>query len=477
MTDLPTSYIDPDIVASLVVETYLSFPASCVPSKRSNGVQEWTPLAGVVLSRTTDSSPILKLISVGAGSKVVPTIRKSARGDIVNDLHAEILSIRGARRWILEEVGRCLNGADDDWLEQITKEGRVKWKLKTGVQVHMYISTLPCGDASTVHLANQQQILDPDMAALKSSHHMPSETSSDSAPSGVNAPRKSFVLARGRDGYSSLGVIRTKPGRADSSPTTTLSCSDKLAAYTLLGIQGSVLSTVVEPIYLSTMVIGDIKGLVDNGFEGEKIIHEELDRALVQRARNTWSSLQSELPNLSYRHHPPRLNLTKITFSYSKSLLLRDTPDLAIATPSICLVYTADDKPERLVALGHLHGSFKKSIQAAGGRLPDKAVSGVCRKVLFALTLDILNKTRDEGFDIRQSYRSLKKSFLAFEYQQTKQILRTHPMSFLCGWEEGDREQWESFDSAGDIESLDVEKSTSSSVSSETPVEKRQRLR
>ena len=56
---------------------------------------------------------------------------------------------------------------------------------------------------------------DPIMAALK-----------DSAPP---IPLPSGVTSRGRDNYSLFGVLRTKPGRADSPPTRCLSCSDKLA--------------------------------------------------------------------------------------------------------------------------------------------------------------------------------------------------------------------------------------------------------
>jgi len=78
-------------------------------------------------------------------------------GDLVNDLHAEVLAARGARRWLAEEVGRCLNSAasstenvgetwGSDWVELgdgLDGKSR-KWKLKEGVEMVMYVSTLPC---------------------------------------------------------------------------------------------------------------------------------------------------------------------------------------------------------------------------------------------------------------------------------------------------------------------------------------------
>lgn len=56
-------------------------------------------------------------------------------------------------------------------------------------------------------------------------------------------------------GYHSTGVLRVKPGRGE--PTLSLSCSDKMARWGVLGFQGALLSHYLEEaLYFSTVVVG-----------------------------------------------------------------------------------------------------------------------------------------------------------------------------------------------------------------------------
>lgn len=57
-------------------------------------------------------------------------------------------------------------------------------------------------------------------------------------------------------------------------PTHCLSCSDKIARWTVVGLQGALLSRLVEPVYLSSVVVSEMYN------------EEALRRALVERTES-----------------------------------------------------------------------------------------------------------------------------------------------------------------------------------------------
>ena len=55
--------------------------------------------------------------------------------------------------------------------------------------------------------------------------------------------------------YHRVGVLRTKPGRGE--PTLSMSCSDKMMQWNILGCQGALLAHfVARPIYFESIIIG-----------------------------------------------------------------------------------------------------------------------------------------------------------------------------------------------------------------------------
>jgi hypothetical protein len=109
------------------------------------------------------------------------------------------------------------------------------------------------GEASTAYLARQQLLYDPTMAVL--------QASAADEPKPVELSVAAAAAAgplRGRAAYPRARTLRTKPGRPDSPIAHSLSCSDKIARHGALGIQGALLADLLEPVWLSGVVLGPV---------------------------------------------------------------------------------------------------------------------------------------------------------------------------------------------------------------------------
>lgn len=103
-------------------------------------------------------------------------------------------------------------------------------------------------------------------------------------------------------GYHTVGVLRTKPGRGD--PTLSMSCSDKIMKWNVLGCQGALLSYFIDsPVYLSSIVIGSCP------YDEAAMIRGSYERAV---------SATLDLAN-SVSVHRPNVFQADVLFEHSKS--------------------------------------------------------------------------------------------------------------------------------------------------------------
>ncbi|ANZ78063.1 BA75_05094T0 [Komagataella pastoris] len=223
-----------DRIADAVFQVYetdkiLAQNKAAKPVTRTNGVEEWTVLASILMIQDNQVKPL----TLTTGVKCMPDeALRNSRGRIVHDMHAEILSLRALQKFIIEDM-------DSQRVLEKTQKG---FKVKDGIEFALYISELPCGDASIKEAERWEYgfgIVDGKSKRIKLSES---------------------VLLRGRSDVSDLGKVRTKPGRGDSLVSLSKSCSDKLVKIQKVGLFNGVLSQIVSQKHLKYLVLPEVPG-------------------------------------------------------------------------------------------------------------------------------------------------------------------------------------------------------------------------
>lgn len=241
------------------------------------------------------------------------------------------------------------------------------YQLKAGVEFHLYINTAPCGDA---------RIFSP---------HDDENTAVDKHP---NRKARGQLRTKIESGEGTIPVknsdgIQTWDGIIQGQRLLTMSCSDKIAKWNVLGLQGSLLSSLIQPIYLSSIVLGSL-------------LHpSHMFRAVCGRVE---AALQGgPLPSPHYQLNRPKLAL--VTSSEQRNQL---------KAPNFSVNWSCGDEEVEI-------------INSVTGKTLQSKVSRICKKMFLGRFMDVVQKLRATPPTAHSDYGELKAAVQ--DYQDVKEGL------------------------------------------------------
>ncbi|KTG38159.1 hypothetical protein cypCar_00029675 [Cyprinus carpio] len=247
-------------------------------------------LATIVMRKGSDT--LGTVVSLGTGNRCVKGEELSLRGDTVNDCHAEIISRRGFIRFLYGELMKHWESPGDETIFEVADDGKLK--IKSDVTFHLYISTAPCGDGALFDKSCSEA------AELNGSQHMPLF---ENVKQGKL--RTKVENGEGTIPVESSDIVPTWDGIQHGERLRTMSCSDKILRWNVLGLQGALLSHFIHPVYLRsiTLVIVTVK-VFHPSTKGYLYSHGHLTRAVCCRLARDGDVFKKSLPANFTLNHP-----------------------------------------------------------------------------------------------------------------------------------------------------------------------------
>ncbi|GAB0091893.1 tRNA-specific adenosine deaminase 1 [Sergentomyia squamirostris] len=269
---------------------------------------------------------------MGTGTKCIGVDQMSKSGDILNDSHAEIITRRAFVRYLMDQM----ENSNDSIFFHEADVG--KFTLKDDCKFHFFTTHSPCGDASIFPRKSEDSGEDSEPPAKKSKDGEDNITGGKVFGCLVDDPMDQRV-----------GCVRRKPGKG--IPTLSVSCSDKMARWCILGLQGGLLMNVLtSPIYLKSVI-----------YPQDAIA----DRKAIERA--LWGRfISSPKDNVFRLHCPEILQATEhVVFPFSR----QPTHDLCQPCPASVIWCRVRERPHEVAVSGRRQGVTKKALKTPSARL------------------------------------------------------------------------------------------------------------
>ncbi|XP_074653053.1 double-stranded RNA-specific editase 1-like [Tubulanus polymorphus] len=328
-------------------------------------------LAGLVLMQDEDVSTA-RVVCLATGTKCINGECISEQGLALNDCHAEIVTRRSLLRFLYQQLAACVS-SDESVLEMNPDSGL--YRFKPGYALHLYISTSPCGDARIFSPHEMNKI-----ATAEQQTPTPPTGNGNSADKHPNRKARGVLRTKIESGEGTIpvraDVVQTWDGVMQGERLLTMSCSDKICKWNIVGLQGALLSHFLEPVYLSSIVLGSLYHC------------DHLSRAIYGRLSDF-----NEIPQ-PYRKNQPRL-----------SSVSHPEPRFPGKAPNFSINWCAGDADLEVIS-------------TTSGKDQNNMPSRCCKQVLFSSFVYLYPKICGGRADCPRIYSDAKQAVDG--YQSTK---------------------------------------------------------
>lgn len=339
-------------------------------TKLMDGYPEFSACGRTVAAFVMQSPTGCEVIALGTGSSNT-SASPAPTGRILHDSHAVVIARRSLMRFLYKNLLLFYSKNPSQVEESIFQQDQVTKLLcfKDDLTLHLYLSHLPRGAAQ---IPSQLRLNPLSISAWEVNNQI-----------SLHVVVEGKVFSQFSSSYEQMCLH-----------VVSMSATDKIMQWQVLGFQGALLSHFIEPVYVTSIFIGDESGSDTRGME----------MAVNQRV----DGITSALP-MYYCAHWPHISL------------------VTSAIPAVTQL------TQKSLSINWSHGDHSiEVLDAVAGKSTENSpyksspalASRLCKAAMFSRFKSVSKEAQREELLNTVTYREAK--MMAKPYQEAKNILKSH---------------------------------------------------